>query len=59
MKVCNVFELKSPTNKQIEHLLNNYIIIDKPLQNKVIKFIQNDLRKLQFIEKISKMKKYF
>ena len=59
MKVCNVFELKSPTNKQIEHLLNNYIIIDKPLQNKVIKFIQNDLRKLQFIEKISKNEKIF
>ncbi len=59
MKVCNVFELKSPTNKQIEHLLNNYIIIDKSLQNKVIKFIQNDLRKLQFIEKISKNEKIF
>ena len=59
MKVCNVFELKSPTNKQIEHLLNNYIIIDKPLQNKVIKLIQNDLRKLQFIEKISKNEKIF
>ena len=59
MKVCNVFELKSPTNKQIEHLLNNYIFIDKPLQNKVVKFIQNDLRKLQFIEKISKNKNKF
>ena len=59
MKVCNVFELKSPTNKQIENLLNNYIFIDKSLQNKVIKFIQNDLRKLQFIEKISKNKNKF
>lgn len=44
MKVCNVFELKMPTDAQIQHVLpvskdNKYLF----------KYIQGDLRKLNFI----------
>ncbi len=53
MKVCNIFELKLPNNDQIKLFLKN-INMDEKIQNNAIKYIQGDLRKLQFIEKIHK-----
>jgi Cdc6-like AAA superfamily ATPase len=60
MKVCNVFELKPITSLQIEKLLYYKDItphIEKSSTNDtIIKYIQGDLRKLHFIEKIMKNK---
>jgi len=52
MKVCNVFELKTPTTPQMSVLLNNIIPDDIRLKDKVLEYIQGDLRKLQFIQKL-------
>lgn len=56
MKVCNVFELKAPTNTQIERVFQTMIpISNKPvhipqrLMQKIVRFIQGDMQKLQFI----------
>ena len=56
MKVCNVFELKSPNNNQIKLLLKSEISgIDK-LGNQelqyILSYIQGDLRKLHFALKV-------
>ena len=56
MKVCNTFELKTPTTQQIELLLyktpmNKSSQSDDYWKN-ILKYIQGDLRKLQFIQKI-------
>jgi hypothetical protein len=51
MKVSHSFELKAPTNQQIEKIIN----IEMPnITNKIqlIHYIQGDLRKLDFIKKI-------
>lgn len=47
MKVCHVIELKSPTNLQIQNILNNLCpdILPTVISN-ILEFIQNDLRKL-------------
>jgi len=55
MKVCNVFEIKSPTDVQVEQLLKD--ILPTVYENPVVKtnsinFIQGDLRKLQFLHRI-------
>ena len=49
MKVCHVFEIKSPTNFQIDNLLN--LLIKKKVRNKqlVLDYIQGDMRKLKFV----------
>jgi len=56
MKVCNVFELKSPTTQQINRLLKievpNYIDIKKDDLQYIINYIQGDLRKLIFSLKV-------
>ena len=52
MKVCYAFELKTPTTTQMSVLLNNIIPSDDNLKSKVLEYIQGDLRKLQFIQKI-------
>ena len=52
MKVCNVFELKTPTTPQMGVLLDNIIPDDIRLKDKVLEYIQGDLRKLQFIQKL-------
>lgn len=52
MKVCNVFELKSPTNEQIGNVLNatiNTDFITNDDINHMINYIQNDIRKLKFV----------
>lgn len=52
MKVCYAFELKTPTTTQMSVLLANIIPYDLKLKSKVLEYIQGDLRKLQFIQKI-------
>ena len=57
MKVCNTFELKTPTNFQIKLLLNRTMPdISKNLYDKIIIYSEGDLRKLNFIYKIYKEK---
>jgi DNA polymerase III delta prime subunit len=54
MKVCNVFELKTPTNTQFTKLIN-IILPSTIFENKninmeiILKYIQGDIRKLTFI----------
>ena len=48
MKVCNVFELKTPTTAQISVLLHD---IPSDMKTNILEYIQGDLRKLQFIIK--------
>ena len=56
MKVCNVFELKTVTDIEIFQLLNtsnsNLSNSDIKLHNKLVNYIQGDLRKLSFVKKI-------
>ena len=52
MKVCYAFELKTPTTRQMSILLKNIIPSNDKLKSKVLEYIQGDLRKLQFIQKI-------
>lgn len=58
MKVCNSFELKTPNPGQIQQLLYkkmpDFENIEENLQTKVVHYIQGDLRKVEFIEKIMK-----
>ena len=53
MKVCNVFELKTPINQEISIFLNN-INVSNSIKKKSIEYIQGDLRKVQFIEQLYK-----
>jgi len=55
MKVCNSFELKTPTDKQMETVIKSTISVDNIEPNimlKALKYIQGDLRKLNFIKQI-------
>lgn len=55
MKVCNTFELKTPTSVQIDRILESDIFnmkINATIKKKLIQYIQGDLRKLDFIRKI-------
>lgn len=48
MKVCNVFELKTPTDEQINKIINSCMPnIDDALNINIKEFIKNDLRKLR------------
>jgi len=65
MKVCTVFELKTPTPHQMSLLLNNTLKIENGekdknknkdtdrLKSMVLEYIQGDLRKLQFIQQLN------
>jgi replication factor C subunit 1 len=59
IKVCHTFELKSPTQSQIIEIIR-YKIPDidfsSVVQKKIVEYIQGDLRKIEFIEKIYKIK---
>ena len=63
MKVCNVFELKRPTSSQISKLLDNSIpeltIAPTPIKMRIIDYIQGDMRKLNFVERIYKKRPDF
>lgn len=55
MKVCHCFELKSPTNEQMERLLARSVpaLTDTPiLRSRIVDYIQGDMRKLAFIERV-------
>jgi len=52
MKVCNVFELKTPNTKQISTLMQD--IADNRLKTMLLQYIQGDLRKLRFIQQLHK-----
>jgi hypothetical protein len=53
MKVCNSYELKNPTNKQMEILIDNLMpVLEKSIKNNLLSYIQGDLRKLESIVKI-------
>jgi len=58
MKVCNVVELKTPSNSHILDIINN-LLNDLPYdtKNKMIEYIQGDLRKLKNIYNIYKKNK--
>ena len=58
MKVCNVIELKTPSSSHILDIINN-LLIDIPYdtKNKMIEYIQGDLRKLKNIYNIYKKNK--
>ena len=61
MKVCHVFELKTPSDSQMMGILQYKIpslfsTISAEFQEKVLRYIQGDLRKIEFIEKIYKVK---
>lgn len=62
MKVCNTFELKTPTNDQINILLqktverkyteNKILLKSEDYLENILKYIQGDLRKFEFVIKI-------
>jgi hypothetical protein len=53
-KVCNTFELKSPTSQQIIDILSKLMpSLDTTLNSSISTFINGDLRKLNSIYKIS------
>lgn len=53
MKVCHSFELKTPTENEIFYLLSNLCEnIDSNIQEKVVKYIQGDLRKVILISNL-------
>ena len=56
MKVCNVFELKTPTHTQIESILSldvpEFENIEKNKKHLLHNYIQGDLRKLAFVKKM-------
>jgi len=57
MKVCNTFELKSPTDKQVQLIVKNTMPeLDKTLSLNIINYLQGDLRKLLAIYNIYKKK---
>ena len=64
IKVCNTFELKTPTDNQMTQLIQQYIptlsgvlcVEQQDTINILLKYIQGDMRKLQFIVNIYKKK---
>ena len=53
MKVCNVVELSTPNKNQMFSLINNMLPnIDSNINNKIIDYVQYDLRKLNNIYNI-------
>jgi DNA polymerase III delta prime subunit len=53
MKVCTVFELKAPTDKQIQQMFQCMcpvsMQIPPKIHQKIVKFIQGDMQKLRFV----------
>jgi len=50
MKVCHVVELKTPNNLQINSIMKTLLpALDKKMNEKVIQYIQGDLRKVKTI----------
>ena len=51
IKVCHNYELKTPTNEQVQHILN-FLMPKIPNSDYILTFIQGDIRKIQLIHKI-------
>ena len=52
-KVCNVFELKTPTREQMGGVLNHMLVghsIPPTVQETILDFVQGDMRKFVFIQ---------
>jgi hypothetical protein len=52
-KVCNVFELKTPTREQMGGVLNHMLVghtIPPVVQDTILDFVQGDMRKFVFIQ---------
>jgi DNA polymerase III delta prime subunit len=57
MKVCTTIELKTPSSQQITTIIKKIMpTMEDQLQENVIKFVQNDLRKMNTIYNIYKNK---
>jgi SpoVK/Ycf46/Vps4 family AAA+-type ATPase len=58
MKVCNVFELPTPANGQIDHLFHTLMpkIEDPVLREQMIHYAQGDLRKVEFLHRLYEKK---
>ena len=58
MKVCNTFELKKPTNNQINMLMDQILPSDALQSNRsiLLNYVQGDIRKLSFLETLYKTK---
>jgi hypothetical protein len=57
MKVCNTIELKPPTQSQITQIVQSLLPeTDMLIKNKIIKYVQTDLRKINNIYTIYKSK---
>jgi hypothetical protein len=54
MKVCNTVELLTPTNTQISTIINSIMNLNAEMTNKMIHYVQGDLRKLNSIYYIYK-----
>lgn len=54
MKVCNTFELKSPTQMQMTEIINHYIpnIENDNMKFTILSYIQGDMRKMDFIRNL-------
>ena len=60
IKICSTIELKNPTHKQIKNILNILMPkLEEDLKEKMVSFIQGDLRKLNQHMKFIKIKKVF
>jgi DNA polymerase III delta prime subunit len=57
MKVCNTFELQKPTDVQMNRIIHLSIpVIENGFREKLVKYIQGDMRKLMFVYNIYKKK---
>jgi hypothetical protein len=60
MKACHTFELKTPTETQMQKVLNLYLppfqTLAQKFKNQIIEYIQGDLRKLMFLCNLWKKK---
>jgi arsenate reductase-like glutaredoxin family protein len=56
IKVCNTFELKTPTTGQIEKILNSTVpsvkTANTSYRESILKYIQGDMRKLLFVNEV-------
>lgn len=53
MKVCNSYELKNPTNKEVDTIVSDIMpAIESHLKKNVLNYIQGDLRKLDSVVNI-------
>jgi len=56
IKVCNTFELKTPTSNQIRSILNKTVPsfqkVKESYKDSILKYIQGDMRKLLFVNEV-------